>query len=130
MEGSVAATQSLAERFFAAIEKGDLEQVGQLYAPDARIWHNTTGHTQTREENLRLLGTFTRRLLDRRYEVVDRHCRPDGFSQRHTLHGTLANGDAFELPVALFVNVRGGRITELWEYLDGAGIEPVFRKAT
>jgi len=120
------ATEVLAQRFFAAIERGDLEQVRVLYAPGVRVWHNVTGRTQTREENLQLLAAFTRRLHDLRYEEVDRHCRPDGFSQRHTVRGKLDGGKLFELPAALFVNHEAGVITELWEYIDGAGITPVF----
>ena len=123
---AVRATEALARRFFAAIERGDLEQVRALYAPGVRVWHNVTGRTQTREENLHLLAAFTRRVCDLRYDDVDRHCRADGFSQRHTVRGRLASGEHFELPVALFVNHEGGVITELWEYLDGAGIAPVF----
>ncbi|MGH9269678.1 MAG: hypothetical protein ACRDZ2_00205 [Ilumatobacteraceae bacterium] len=33
----------LAERFFAAIEAGDLDAVGGIYADEAVIWHNHDG---------------------------------------------------------------------------------------
>ena len=34
---------ALAARFFAAIEAGDIDAIRAIYAPDARIWHNTDG---------------------------------------------------------------------------------------
>ena len=36
------AVLALADRFFAAIEAGDLDAVAGIYAPDAVIWHNST----------------------------------------------------------------------------------------
>ena len=36
----------LADRFFAAIEAGDIAAVREIYSPDAEIWHNTDGLVQ------------------------------------------------------------------------------------
>ena len=36
-------TLELADRFFAAIEAGDVDAVRELYDPDVEIWHNTDG---------------------------------------------------------------------------------------
>ena len=96
-------TERLAAAFFAAIERGDLAAVRELYAPDVRVWHNVTGRTQTRDENLRLLAFFASRVADRRYEVLARDHFPGGFVQRHVLHGKLASGEAVEAPVCLVV---------------------------
>ncbi len=43
----------IAARLFAAIEAGDIEAVGRLYAPDLQVWHNTDGLIQDRDANLR-----------------------------------------------------------------------------
>ena len=48
--------------FFAAIERGDLDAVREIYSPGAQVWHNVTGRTQTREENVQLLGLFIARV--------------------------------------------------------------------
>ena len=58
---------SVASELFAAIERGDLDAVRELYSPEVEIWHNVTGKTQTREENLVLLRYFTGRVSERRY---------------------------------------------------------------
>lgn len=119
-------TESLASAFFAAIERGDLDAVRELYAPDVEVWHNVTGRTQTREENLGLLRYFTGRVSERRYEVLARDLFPGGFVQRHVLHGKLASGEVIAAPVCLVVYVSDGRIERLFEYLDPAAVGAAF----
>ena len=120
-------TEAIASALFAAIERGDLEAVRALYAPDVAIWHNVTGKTQTRDENLKLLKFFTSRVAERRYEVLGRDFFPGGFVQRHVLHGKLASGELVAAPVCLVVHVAGGRIERLYEYLDPAAVSGAFR---
>src|SRR5205823_4010714 len=48
--------QELADRLFAAIEKGDVDCVAALYADDAVIWHNFDGIEQPRDANLVVLS--------------------------------------------------------------------------
>ena len=116
----------VATRLFAAIERGDLEAVHALYAPDVQIWHNVTGRTQTRDENLKLLRYFTGRLSERRYEVLARDFFPGGFVQRHVLHGKLASGELVAAPVCIVIYVANGKIERIHEYLDAAAVRSVF----
>lgn len=118
--------QTTATRFFAAIERGDLEAVRELYSPAVQIWHNVTGKTQARDENLALLKYFTGRVSERRYEVLARDFFPGGFVQRHVLHGKLASGEPVAAPVCLVVYLSGGKIERLFEYLDPAAVRSVF----
>jgi ketosteroid isomerase-like protein len=120
------AIDRLASAFFAAIERGDLEAVRALYAPNVSIWHNVTGKTQSRDENLALLKFFTGRVSERRYEVLAREFFPGGFVQRHVLHGKLASGELVAAPVCLVVHVSGGKIERLYEYLDPAAVRAAF----
>jgi len=116
----------IASELFAAIERGDLDAVRGLYAPDVQVWHNVTGRTQTREENLSLLRFFTGRVSELRYEVLAREFFPGGFVQRHVLHGRVASGEVLAAPVCLVVHVSGGRIERLFEYLDPASVRAAF----
>src|SRR6185503_2921801 len=75
----------IAERFFAAIEAGDVERIKAIYAPDAVIWHNNDQKEQTVEENMRVLNWVVRNLKNRRYRVTRRAAIPDGFVQQHVL---------------------------------------------
>ena len=119
-------TDRLASEFFAAIERGDLDAVRELYSPEAEIWHNVTNRSQTRDENLALLKFFTGRVSDRRYEVLARELFPGGFVQRHVLHGRLASGELVAAPVCIVVHVSGGKIDRLFEYLDPATVRAAF----
>jgi ketosteroid isomerase-like protein len=119
-------TDALASAFFAAIERGDLAAVRELYSPAAEIWHNVTKRSQSREENLALLESFTGRVSERRYEVLAREFFPGGFVQRHVLHGRLGSGERIAAPVCLVVHVSGGRIERLFEYVDFAAVRGAF----
>ena len=116
----------MASEFFAAIVRGDLDAVREIYAPHAEIWHNVTGRSQTREENVALLRDFTGRVSDLRYEVLARQFFEGGFVQRHTLHGKLRSGDLITIPACLVVHVSKGKIERLFEYLDSASVRSVF----
>jgi ketosteroid isomerase-like protein len=118
--------ETIAAALFAAIERGDLDAVRELYAPDVEIWHNVTNRSQTRDENLALLKYFTGRVSERRYEVLERQFFPGGFVQRHVLHGKLKSGDLINAPVCLIVHVSEGRIRRLFEYLDPATVRAAF----
>jgi len=112
----------LADRFFAAIPKGDLETVRAIYAPDARIWHNNDQATQDVEQNLAVLGWVTKNIAGLRYEDVRRQATPSGFVQQHVLRGTAPSGAPLEIPACILCTVSNGRITRLDEYLDSAHI--------
>ena len=111
-------TMEVAERFFAAIQAGDLEAVRASYHPDAQIWHNFDQLDQTPDQNLRVLAWMVRKVKDRRYEEVRRIETPTGFAQQHVLRGIAPNGQLLECPAAVFCTVEDGLITRLEEYLD------------
>jgi ketosteroid isomerase-like protein len=109
----------LADRFFRAVESGDIEAIRAIYAPDARIWHNNDRLEQTVDENLRVLGWVARHLKNRRYQVQRRAAIPGGFLQQHVLEAETLGGP-FSMPACIVCEVRDGRITRLEEYLDSA----------
>ena len=119
-------TKTVATKLFAAIERGDLDAVRELYAPDVQIWHNVTNASQTRDENLKLLQFFTSRVSERRYEIHARDFFPGGFVQRHVLHGKVASGALIAAPVCIVIYVTGGKIEKIFEYLDPAAVSPLF----
>jgi ketosteroid isomerase-like protein len=112
----------LADSFFGAIERGDVEALRALYATDALIWHNFDDVQQSVDDNLRVLTWLQRHLHDRRYDVGRREVLPDGFMQQHVLRGTNDAGEPFALPACIICRVNDGRITRLDEYLDSAAI--------
>lgn len=111
---------ALGERFVAAIQSGDADEVRRFYAPDAKLWHNTDGVEQTVEQNLKALAWFKRNLPDRNYRVLRREALADGFMQQHVLEATLPDGGKWSLDACVVVRVKDGLITRLDEYIDGA----------
>lgn len=119
---------AVADRLFAAITAADVDAVRAVYAPDAQIWHNTDGVTQSAEENLVVLRWVTSHVKQLRYEDVRRAATPDGFVQQHVLRGTV--GDvAIEIPACIVATIRAGRITRLDEYIDSAHVKPLLAAA-
>jgi ketosteroid isomerase-like protein len=117
---------ALAERFFAAIPRGDVATVREIYAPDAVIWHNHLDREQKPEENLRVLAWVARNVAGMRYEDVRRQATATGFVQQHVLRGTGPGGEPLEVRACIVCEVAGGRIVRLDEYLDSAALTALF----
>ena len=110
-----------ADRLFKAIERGDVAAIRDIYAPDAKIWHNNDGITQTVDANLAVLRWVVANILELTYAEVRRQPTPTGFVQQHVLRGRLkSSGKQFELPACIICEVENNRITRLDEYLDSA----------
>jgi ketosteroid isomerase-like protein len=119
---SPAEIETLARRFFDAIEAGDVAAVGACYAEDAVIWHNTDGLANTKAENVATLTNFIKYIPERRY--LDRRLTayPGGFVQQHRLEGKRLDGKTVELTACIVCAVGGGAITRLDEYFDAAQV--------
>jgi ketosteroid isomerase-like protein len=112
----------LADRFFAAIERGDVDAVASCYAPHAVVWHNYDQVEEPRERNLKVLGWVSSNVAGLRYDDVRRAALDDGFIQQHVLRGTAPNGSPLEVPAMLRVFVADGQIERIDEYLDTAQV--------
>jgi ketosteroid isomerase-like protein len=116
---------AMADRLFAAVERGDIDAVRAIYAPDAVIWHNHDGVTQTVDENLRVLAWVAKNVTGFRYEDVRRTATPDGFVEQHVLRGRAPNGEELRVDACIVCTVLDGRVTRLDEYLDSAQVAPL-----
>ena len=112
----------LAERLFSAVERGDLDALRDIYAPDAEIWHNTDQQVQTVEQNLRTIAWIAANVKDFRYEDIQRQATETGFVEQHMTRGTGPSGKEFNIPACIVCTVVDGRITRLDEYLDSAHV--------
>ena len=107
----------VADRLLAGIGTADEALVRQVYAPDARIWHNFDQREQTVDENLVTLHDLHRRAQHLQYTEIRRFLSPGGFVQQHVLTGE-AKGGPLHMPAMIRFWVDDGRITRLEEYLD------------
>ncbi len=116
------AIRKLAQDFFAAIERGDLEAVQAIYAPDAVIWHNTDNIAGSVADNLKTLADFIKFVPERRYTDQRLDVFDGGFTEQHLLKGKLRSGKEVSLAACIVCRVENGRITRLDEYFDSAAL--------
>ena len=98
--------RALAERFFDAIEQGDITTMQGSFTPDAAIWHNTDEAIVTPEQTARTLTGMVARIKDRSYAERRLRIFPGGFVQQHALTGRRVQDDV-AVPPALRDRVRG-----------------------
>lgn len=114
--------RALAERFFDAVEAGDIDTVHACYAPEAKIWHNTDEREQTRDENAQTLRGFVERIPTRNYAKRRLSVFEGGFTHQHELQGVRRDGARVHLPACIVCQVVDGKITRLDEYFDSAQV--------
>ncbi|MET0901851.1 MAG: nuclear transport factor 2 family protein [Acidimicrobiales bacterium] len=108
----------IADRFFAAIERGDLATVDSLYAEDVVVWNSVLMRPMDKARSLAVLDWIMAPDVNREYEVHERIIDGDRLAQRHTLRVTVPGHDVIEMPVSLFITITDGRITAIDEYVD------------
>jgi ketosteroid isomerase-like protein len=114
----------VADLFFRAIEESDLDALRQIYHDDIQIWHNFSGVSQNKAENIATLATMGT-LRSVKYVVQERIISGDRIAQRHHLCVETPAGKRFELPVAIFVTVQDRKIVRIDEYFDSAQLNPL-----
>ena len=120
--------RAMAQRFFDAIEAGDIETMQNSFTPDAEIWHNTDELIVTRDDTAQTLTGMVARIKDRKYADRRLTTFPGGFVQQHVLTGKRVHDDGeVRLPCAIVCKVENGKITRLDEYFDSAHVAE-FRK--
>jgi ketosteroid isomerase-like protein len=111
---------ALADRFFGAIEAGDIETVAGCYHPQAIIWHNDDGLETTPAQNLEVLRNYIANVPKREYRNRRFFPIEGGFVQQHDTVLHVADGRELVLPVCIVFQVEDGKIRRLDEYLDRA----------
>ena len=118
--------EELADRFFAAIEREDIDAVAQAYSPDVEYWINIMPETLGLEMILNLVHIFHEKVKNLHYDIESREFFPGGLVQRCRIMGELASGEALAVPLCLIIYVEDGRIVRLYEYIDRDSMMHVF----
>ncbi|MDT7701268.1 MAG: hypothetical protein QOJ30_3593 [Pseudonocardiales bacterium] len=108
---------TIVERFFTALQNGDIATCEELFTDDGVIWHNYDRIEQPKAEALAALGGLAG--LRPTFEIVGRDVLPDGCVQRHVVQVSLPNGDA-AIPAMQRISCVNGRISRIEEYMDSA----------
>jgi ketosteroid isomerase-like protein len=116
----------VADRLFAAIERGDAATVEAMWAADVLVWKSAEPQDQVRKRALRVISWFMDTTTERRYEIIDRQFFDGGFVQQHVLHATGRNGGSISMRVCIVVKVGStGLVSRIDEYFDPAEIAPL-----
>lgn len=124
----------VADRLFAAIEKGDFAAVERMWSGDIAVWRVGARRDPAKPDGkaraLRVIDWFITATTERRYEILDRQLFDDGhaagFVQQHVLHATGHAGQSISMRVCIVIKVGAdGLITRIDEYFDPAEIAPL-----
>jgi ketosteroid isomerase-like protein len=116
----------VADRLFAAIERGDTATVEAMWAADVLVWKSAEPQDQVRKRALRVISWFMDTTTERRYEILDRQFFDGGFVQQHVLHATGRNGGSISMRVCIVIKVGStGLVSRIDEYFDPAEIAPL-----
>lgn len=119
-------TADVADRLFAAIERGDSETVEAMWDDDVAVWKSAEPVDQPKKRALKVIFWFMGATTERRYEILDRQFFDGGFVQQHILHATGRNGALISMRVCIVIKVGAdGLITRIDEYFDPADIAPL-----
>ncbi|HVV30322.1 MAG TPA: nuclear transport factor 2 family protein [Mycobacteriales bacterium] len=121
--------RAAAAAYGKAVDSGDDAALAAVHEPDAQIWHNTDGNSQTVEENLKLGAWLRRKMPDVAFTDVRVTVTEDGFVRRNVVTGTAPDGSRVRVPSCLVVEVSpAGKVAHVSEYLDSAGLAPLFAR--
>jgi ketosteroid isomerase-like protein len=120
------AVADLADRLFAAIERGDEPQLDALFADDIAVWRAGAQRDDDKGRAMKVLRWFIRVTAERRYQILDRQLFPDGFVQQHILHATGTGGGLIALRVCIVIKVNADNLVHrIDEYFDPADLAPI-----
>lgn len=121
------ALPDVAHRFLDALNAGDVEAARACYHPDAEVWHDFDGVTQTVDENMHLMAVMGNRASRREYVIRRLEPIEGGYLQQHTLDiTTLAGRDLRAEAVAIVQVGADGLISRLDEWINPAPLAPLF----
>jgi ketosteroid isomerase-like protein len=120
------AVADLADRLFAAIERGDEPQLDALFADDIAVWRAGAQRDDDKGRAMKVLRWFIRVTAERRYQILDRQLFSDGFVQQHILHATGTGGGLIALRVCIVIKVNADNLVHrIDEYFDPADLAPI-----
>lgn len=109
------------DRLFGALAGGDVAAACACFAPEATIWHGFDAIAQTPEQAAESWNAMIAHFPERGVADVRRQPTPTGFVQQHLWTARTDDGQAMAWPVCIVVEIGGGLIVRLDEYVDRSG---------
>lgn len=110
---------AIAEQLIAAINAEDTTAMRQIYAEDAKIWHDFDRQEQDSETNVQSLLVLRKALPDVQWVTTRIEPLPNGFLLTYEL--TMVFGEKeIRIPACVIGTVQNDRITRLEEWVNSA----------
>lgn len=117
------------ERLFDVVENGDLEELYEIFALGAGVWHNTDNSITDVTDTIANLKKIRESATEFRYEDIRRQPTPEGFVQQHTLIVKMPGGRVIRDMACCICTVKDGRITHMAAYHDSTATGAMAHKA-
>jgi ketosteroid isomerase-like protein len=108
----------VADRFFAAFEKGDVATMIACFSPSGTIWHNYDQISAPAEHSRKNMEQFLREFPMPQIVNVKRYSIPTGVVQQHIFRLQRIDGRKFDQPACVIMRIAGGLVESLDEYVD------------
>lgn len=108
----------LARQYMAYVQAEDVPGARSCLHPDARIWHNYDGVTQTVDENMATLAYLLEKSTGLKYDIHRLEEIKGGYLQLHTLNLMAKSGDVLSTEALALISVKDGKIIRIDEWLD------------
>jgi ketosteroid isomerase-like protein len=113
----------MADKFFAALQAGDMASCEALFTDDAVVWSNWDQAEKPPSVALAAVAGLAQ--LQVHYEIIGRDVLDDICVQRHVAHVPLPGGQVASIPAINRMVCRDGRIARIDEYMDSAQMASV-----
>jgi ketosteroid isomerase-like protein len=120
---------SVGNRLFETVEHGNLDELHDIFAPGAGVWHNTDNSITDIPTTIENLKKIRGSAAVFRYDDIRRLPTPEGFVQQHTLLIEMADGRVIRDICCCICRVKDGRITHMDAYHDSAATGAMAHKA-
>jgi len=113
---------AIANRFWHALDKGDVQEAVACYLPSATVWHNFDQKPMNVAESEAAHRAFVGSFVERSTTQVRREFFEDGFVQQHILIVRMnSDGARRAWAICVLMRFRDGKIASIAEYIDRAG---------
>jgi ketosteroid isomerase-like protein len=128
MSASEAEILALARTAIEAGQASDYETLRSLYAPDAKLWANTSQEWKTLDQHFGTAGSQRSTLQNIRYAEPRISIFEDGYVQQFRFQATTPDGGQVDIAACQVVRIRDGKIVQREEYMDSAPLKALAGK--
>jgi len=122
-------TLNFARNFVTFLQEGNYEKVRASYQPHCKIWHNFDDHTQTVDENLKLLAVMLNASEKIEYVINRLEVIENGYLQHHTLKMTAKTGKTYSTEACIIATLEDGKLSDIKEWIDTKPLAPIFAQS-